>query len=238
MSVVLLVVGLLPASRWKNALLSLLGPGWSVDRAARVHPVVLWRVGRLRVGSGCLIGPANVFRDLTLLELAPDAAFGQFNWVTAEARYAEQADPERAGTVVLDTGAAVNSRHYLDCAGGFRLGRFGIVAGVRCTFLTHWADHRDWVLRAAPIDLGDATIVSSGSTVTAGVTVADRCVVAAGAVVPKSLTEPGKLCGGVPAKPIADLTGAAHAEREAPRFARTARPADPTVGAAPAATPR
>jgi maltose O-acetyltransferase len=62
--------------------------------------------------------------------------------------------------------------------------------------------------------------VSSTVTLTAGALVPDGCVVAAGAVVPKALSEPDTLYGGVPAKPIADLSGSAHSRRSAPRFAR------------------
>ena len=219
-SIVLLLLGLLPASRPKNRLLTLCGRGWSVAATARIHPTVLWRVGRLHAGERCHIGPGNVLRQLARVELADEASIGQFNWITAEASYAEQADPALAGCLLLDFGAAIASRHYLDCAGGVTMGSMSILAGVRSTFLTHWADHAQWVLRAAPIRIGDSVIVSSVATVTAGAAVAERSIVAAGAVVPKALTEPARLYAGVPAKPVADLTGAAHANRSAPRFAR------------------
>lgn len=218
MPLVLLVLGLMPACRLKNFLLTSLAREWWVSASARIHPIVIWRVRRLRIGDKCAIGPGNVLRDLVRVELAEDAAIGQLNWITAETRYAEQADPAMAGSLVLDEGAAIASRHYLDCAGGVRLGRMSIVAGVRSTFLTHWADHHQWVLRAAPIRLEPSCIVSATSTVTAGSVVPERSVVAAGAVVAKALEQPGTLYGGVPARVIADLADGAHATRTSARF--------------------
>jgi hypothetical protein len=232
---VLFLVGLLPASRLKNALLTLWGRDWSVARSARIHPTVLWRVGRLVVGEGAQVGPGNVVRDMVRLELGPDTSVGQFNWITGEARYAEQDDPARAGTLVLREGAALVSRHYVDCAGGLEIGRMAILAGVRSTVLTHWADHQNWRLRAAPVVMGPCCIVSSTVTLTAGAVVPQGSIVAAGAVVAKALGDPDTLYGGVPAKHIAALSGSAHARRTAARFTRgpvDATDVDTTAGTA------
>lgn len=213
-SVLLLVVGLLPAHRFKNVLLGLLGgPDWSIDRAARIGPNVFWRVGRLTAAANTYIGPGNVFRELTHVDLQAEADIGQFNWFSAQARYVPQSDPELAGCLIMRRGSHVTSRHYVDCAGGVVLDELALVAGVRSTFLTHYADPHCWELRGKPIRLGASCLVFTNVVVTAGTSVAPRCVVAAGAVVSKDLDEPGKLYAGMPAKAVSDLSRAAFAER-------------------------
>ena len=207
MAVLRLLLGLLPACGLKNLLLSRIGRGWSIARSARVHPTLFWRVATVRIGAGAQMGPGNAVRDMVRFELADDTIMGQLNWITGETRYADQVDPDLAGALVMHEGAAIASRHYLDCAGGLELGRMAILAGVRSTVLTHWADHQNWVLRAAPVVLGAMTIVSSTVTLTAGAVVPDGCVVAAGAVVAKALPDPHTLYGGVPAKRIGDSRG-------------------------------
>ena len=59
-----------------------------------------------------------------------------------------------------------------------------------------------------------------GVTMTAGASVPRGSIVGAGAVVPKALVETERLYVGVPAKPVADLTGSAHQNRADPKFAR------------------
>jgi acetyltransferase-like isoleucine patch superfamily enzyme len=220
MSVVLFVIGLLPASRLKNRLLTLFGRrrGWSIARTARIHPSVFWHVGVLRMAEGAYIGPLNFFRELTRVELGEQADVGQLNWFSAQAQYVEQADPEHAASLVVRRGATVTARHYLDCAGGVRLEEFAAIGGVRSTVLTHSANVHDWGQQAAPITVGRNSLVLSNCVMLGGSSVPDRCVVAAGATVVKPLLEEGKLYGGVPARVIGDLAGAGFAERSEARL--------------------
>jgi acetyltransferase-like isoleucine patch superfamily enzyme len=212
------VVGLLPAGRTKNRLLGMLGRGWRVAPSARVHPSVFWRVGRLRLGERAYIGPGNIFRELARVDLADQADIGQFNWFSAQAQYIPQEEHDDTASVVLERGASITSRHYLDCAGGVRFEELSILAGVRSTVLTHYADVREWALRAEPVVVGRTSLVFSNSVITAGTTIAENVVVGAGAVVSKDLTEPGKLYAGVPASPVSDLSEAGFATRTEPRL--------------------
>jgi hypothetical protein len=63
MTIVQLLLGLLPPSRLKNRLLGLTARTWSIAASARIHPVLLWHVGTLRVGEGAYVGAGNTFRD-------------------------------------------------------------------------------------------------------------------------------------------------------------------------------
>ena len=55
------------------------------------------------------------------------------------------------------------------------------------------------------IKIGNNCFIGIGSTIMYGVTLADNSIVAAGSVVTKSVTEPGKIIGGNPAKVISDV---------------------------------
>lgn len=56
--------------------------------------------------------------------------------------------------------------------------------------------------RSAPITIGDRVWIGSGAMVFKGVEIADGCVVAGGAVVTRSVTEPGCLIAGNPARVV------------------------------------
>jgi acetyltransferase-like isoleucine patch superfamily enzyme len=208
MTMLRLILGLLPASRLKNRLLSLTGRSWSVAPSARIHPVLLWHVGTLRVGEHAFVGLGNAFREMLVVDLGDRADIGQLNWFSGQAQYVQQADEELAGALILESQAAITSRHYFDCAGGVRIEEFAVIGGVRSTILTHYADVHTWGLRAAPIVLERGALTLTNCNVLSGTTVPANSVVAAGATTAKPLTEPGKLYGGVPAKVVADISHA------------------------------
>lgn len=217
MAIAVLLVGLLPACRMKNVLLCLLGRGWSIARSARIQPNVLWRVRRLQLGEGAYIGPGNAFREIALVELGENAEIGQFNWFSAAAQYVRQADKNSTASLVMETNSAITSRHYVDCSGGVRLEPMVLVAGVRSTILTHSINAREWQQEAEPVVLGRSSLVFTNVVITAGTTIADGCLVAAGAVVAEDLDVPGKLYAGVPARIVADMSTAAYLHRSGSR---------------------
>ena len=55
------------------------------------------------------------------------------------------------------------------------------------------------------ICIGNNCFIGINTTILPGVTIADSCVVAAGSVVTKSVTEPGTVVGGNPAKKIGNV---------------------------------
>lgn len=219
MVVVLLLLGLLPASKLKNLLLTTCGRGWSVARSARVQPSLLWRVGQLRVGDRADVGPGNVFRELSSVDLGEGVQMGQFNWFSGAAAYIDQVDPDLAGRLVMEDRSGLTSRHYVDCSGGVRIGMLALVAGVRSTILTHSVNHRTWRQEGRPVHLGRSSVLFSNALVTAGTVIAERSVVAGGAVVSGHLAIPERLYGGVPAVEIGDISGAAALDREQVRDA-------------------
>jgi acetyltransferase-like isoleucine patch superfamily enzyme len=208
----LMVVGLLPATRLKNALLSTFA-GNSISPTARIAPVLLQRVRRLEIGAGASIAFGNVFRDLDLLRLGESATIGSWNWVSAAAVFAPF-DVERGeGAFVIGDSSGITSRHYLDCTGGIALGRMTIVAGARSTWFTHRINLTESVQSSAGTRVGDGCFTASGVQVGPGVTIADGSVVAMGAVVVRSLTQERRLYGGVPARDLGAANNAAYVER-------------------------
>jgi len=191
------LVGLLPAGRLKNRLMSM--TGHAVHPTARVHPVLLLGATRMEVGRGARIGSLNVFRSVTRAVVANDAEIGPLNWFVAGPFLVSESSSEIAGMLLLDEHSSVTNRHYFDVSGGVHVGAFTTVAGVRSSFLTHGIDVTDNVMDTAPIVLGDHSMVGSNCKLVLGATVPARSVVAMGSVVVPGLKEPDSLYAGAPA---------------------------------------
>lgn len=207
-SFALLVIGLLPAGRLKNRVLSA-ASDWQIHPRAVIDPVVLWRIGTLEVGDSAHLGPGTVFRDLHQVRLGDHAGIGQFNWVTCTPNLVEPG----GGSLQLAEGAALTSRHYVDCTGGISIGPRSIVGGVRTSLLSHQVDTAASVVRSAGIEIGAECLISTNVVITPGRRLTDRCIVAAGAVVGSDLLEPESLYGGVPARRLGARPGEAYFER-------------------------
>lgn len=190
------VLGLLPASRLKNVLLRRVA-GYRIGSRVVIDPCLLLNVDQLILGDDTFIGLLTTLRDLRSVELGRGAHLGRFNWVTAARTLRHQS--EGHATLKLDEGAGVTSRHYVDCSGGIRIGKYSTVAGVRSVFSTHGIETAGCWQVGTPIVIGEFCLISSCVRIVPGVTIADRCVVAMGAVVADSLTESDGLYAGVPA---------------------------------------
>ena len=191
-----LILGLLPASRIKNVLLRWLC-GYIIEPGVRIYPCLLLNVRSLTLREGAVVGLLTTLRDLHAAELGRGAAFGNFNWITAADVLSDQSP--RASTIKLGDGAAITSRHYIDCSGGVEVGRFSTVAGVRSVFFSHGIDVDSCEQVASPISIGEFCLISSAVRVVPGVSIADRCLVAMGSVVARNLDESDCLYAGVPA---------------------------------------
>ena len=168
-TLVVMILGLLPAGRVKNVLLGLVDRRIVVARSAHIHPILLWRVRSLVVGERAYVGVGNAFRALARVEIGDDAQIGQFNWFSAASSFVNDPDDVLGASLVMSPHSAITSRHYLDCAGGLVLERLAIIGGVRSTVLTHAADLRRWVQGARPVVIGESTIVFSNVVIMPGV---------------------------------------------------------------------
>jgi acetyltransferase-like isoleucine patch superfamily enzyme len=198
---VIAFLGLLPPGSWKNRLLSLVA-GYAISPSARVNPVLILNVDSFTVGAGATVGFGNVFRDVAAVVLARGSSVGQWNWLSGAP--ALNTAPR---LFELKDEAAVTSRHYLDCTGGFTLGARSILGGVRTTVLTHQIDLEASRQRAAPVVIGTACFVSSNCKITAGAALPDRSVLGIGSVLISPMTTADSLYAGVPAARIRGVAG-------------------------------
>jgi acetyltransferase-like isoleucine patch superfamily enzyme len=195
-----LLIWLLPQPLKRVALRRLFG--WTIHPSARVGLSLFDNVRGVRLGAGAHIGHFNVFRDLERVELGEKAFIGQWNWITAADVLVRQPHEDARGFLSLGEHAAITSRHYVDCTGGVDVGAYATVAGVRSTILTHQIDVASSSQQTAGTRIGAYCFVGSDVRIVPGVSIADRCLVAMGAVVAGDLAEPGVLYGGVPAKAL------------------------------------
>jgi acetyltransferase-like isoleucine patch superfamily enzyme len=188
--------------------------GWEIDRSATLGMSLFYNVSQVRMGPGSRIGHFNVLRNLRSVELKSHAVIGQWNWITAATMLVDPPYVPTSGCITINDEAAINSRHYLDCAGGIEVGAATTIAGVRSTILSHQIDVATSRQTAVPIRIGSYSFVGSNVLVTPGASIPDRCVIAMGATVVGRLSQSGMLYGGVPARPLKSVEGGKYFDRE------------------------
>lgn len=171
-------LGLLPPSRLKNFLLRRIGH--EVSSNARIGPVLLIHVENLRMIGEARIGPFNVFRDLSLVELGENSTIGQWNWFSAAPAISKSAE---GGSIRIGNESAITSRHYFDCSGGISIGNFTTFAGVRSTVISHGIDWRANRQKVQSVSIGHYAIVGSNCAITPGSKIPDQSVVGMGSSV-------------------------------------------------------
>jgi UDP-3-O-[3-hydroxymyristoyl] glucosamine N-acyltransferase len=185
-SILVIVVALLPASRFKNAALRRLG--WTVGHNVELGPCLVTRIDEAQIGDNAKIGSFNVFRNLARFQLREGAQIGQWNWVTASHHIRQAGGP---GSFELGAQSSLTSRHYVDCTGGVRVGAYTTIAGERSTFLTHGISWVSSDQTYDSIEIGSFCLLSSNVQVAPGAFVGDRVVVGMGATIAGDLSEPG-----------------------------------------------
>jgi acetyltransferase-like isoleucine patch superfamily enzyme len=158
----------------------------------------------LELGAGASVGSLNVIRHVREVRLGDGASLGNLNSASGLSPLTgvDEKGGYRSGRLLIGDGGAITNRHYLDLHADIEVGRMALVAGVRSTLFTHSIDLASNRQATAPIHVGDYTFVGTNSVLLPGTHVADKCTVAAGAVVTGRLEEPGCLYGGVPAKKL------------------------------------
>src|SRR5690242_6369105 len=131
-----MIIWLPPPSNVKNRLLRKFGH--EIARTARIAPNLVIGVRRFHLGELSSIGPFNAFKSMSLVHLDDEAGIASFNWISAAAAY-QQLDPA-AGTLVMEHGARIEGRNYLDCSGTIEIGAYSAVGGQRCLLQTHEPD--------------------------------------------------------------------------------------------------
>lgn len=161
------------------------------------HGNVLHRTQKVTMGRGAEIGYGNVVRGGDAVELDEYATVLRFNVLNSipDNDCEGPTDPR----ITLAKGAYVVSGHRLDFTDRIALGKNVIVAGRNSSFWTH---NRQ---ATRPIEIGDFSYVGSEVRIAPGATLGKEAILGMGAVLTGQL-EGGKVFGGVPAKPIRDVT--------------------------------
>jgi len=156
------------------------------------------------------IGHLNVLRGLERVSLGRGATIGNLNWVTGEPRdgpepwlYAEQ--PDRRLQLDMGELSSISTRHWIDCTDAITLGPYAVVGGLRSVLMTHTIDVHGWIVRCAPITLGEHTLVSTNCVLLAGTSLPDHSVLGAMSLLRDSPERSYRLYAGNPATEVAEL---------------------------------
>lgn len=103
---------------------------------------------------------------------------------------------------------SINRDSNLSCFGGVSIGNnVAIGHGTSIISTNHGFSDRETPINyqpvsEAPVSIGNNVWIGARATILAGVSIADGTVVAAGAIVTRSVTEPDMIVGGIPARII------------------------------------
>jgi hypothetical protein len=201
-------------------LLSLFLP-WRMRRAFletqfgyKIHPTC--RIGlscilptRLLMEEGSRIGHLTVCKAIDLLHLKSHASIGRGNWITgfplgSSRHFAEEKD--RRPELILGEHSAITHRHLIDCTNSVVIGRFTTMAGFQSQILTHSIDLERNRQASSPVRVGDYCFIGTNSVLLGGSVLPDFSVLGAKSLLNKSFVDSYQLYGGVPARPIKQLS--------------------------------
>ncbi len=160
-AVLVLIVGVLPASTTKNKLLNALGH--DVHKSAVIDPVVIFNVGRMQVDSDARISIGNVFKNLRGARVGSYTLIGPWNfiWANPKFRSSPEADPEHVGVFSIGKSCLITRRHNLDASGGIVISDWSGLAGRSITMMSHSYDPKRHVMACAVTSMEESSYVAS-----------------------------------------------------------------------------
>jgi acetyltransferase-like isoleucine patch superfamily enzyme len=164
----------------------------------------------LIMNDGAKIGHLNVAVHLDMLQMGRKASIARGNWITgfptgtSSKHFAHQKD--RKSELIIGNESAITKNHHIDCTNRIAIGDYVTLAGYRSQLLTHSIDVSEGRQSSHPISIGDYSFVSTGVILLGGCKLPAYSVLAAGSVLTKSFHDEYVLYGGVPAKPIKNLS--------------------------------
>jgi len=168
------------------------------DHSSISHGVILLRCGHVRIGAHVSIGPCNIFRGGESIDLSDYCQLLRFNVINAIPDHDCVNAPQSMFT--LGYGSVVTAEHRIDFTDRVAIGRCTTLAGRNSSIWTHNRRTGSSVL------IGDFCYVGSEVRIAPGVHIGDCCIVGLGAVVTRGSMEAHWLIGGVPARPVRQLT--------------------------------
>jgi acetyltransferase-like isoleucine patch superfamily enzyme len=164
---------------------------------------------RLIMEEHSRIGHLTLCKNIDLLHLGAHAIIGQLNWITGfpsgnSRHFAHQTD--RRPELIVETHAGISSRHLIDCTARVRIGAFATIGGFRSQLLTHTIDLVAGRQSAEPIDIGEYCFTGTNAVVLGGSSLPHHSVLGAQSLLNKKWDQSYQLYGGVPAKPLKQLS--------------------------------
>ncbi len=201
-TVLVLLVGLLPAWPVKNRLLNALGH--RIHPSARISPILLMHVDLLEMGEGSDIWLGNRFVGVRHVRLGDDVTIMRFNhfWAVSGVDTSGSPHPELAGLLSLDDHVVANKGHSFDCTGGFLVGPWSGLGGRQIAVFTHEYDPQVGAVVCAPTRVGSNSMVAARTTLAVGARLPDFCALGIGAVLLPGAEQTHHLYAGIPAKPL------------------------------------
>ena len=162
------------------------------------HLNVFTQIDSLTIGDHVRIGHLNIFRGGDEVSLGRYAEVIRLNEINSipEPDVVNKTDPR----FVLGDGSIVTTGHKIDFTDRVEIGRRTIIGGRNSSIWTH---NRQ---RTMPITIGSFAYVGSEIRMAPGSKIPSRSIVGIGAVITSALDGENTLIGGVPAKPIKDLS--------------------------------
>ena len=162
------------------------------------HLNVFTQIQSLTIGDHVRIGHLNIFRGGDEVSLGRYAEVIRLNEINSipEPDVVNKTDPR----FVLGAGSIVTTGHKIDFTDRVEIGRRTIIGGRNSSIWTH---NRQ---RTLPITIGSFAYVGSEIRMAPGSKIPSRSIVGMGAVITSALDIENTLIGGVPAKPIKDLS--------------------------------
>lgn len=204
--VLVLLVGLLPASKLKNRLLCRLGH--RIHDRAIIDPVLFIRVLRIEVGAGSHVWSGNLFKNLRGLRVGENCTMMRWNRATAVPafRRTQNADPEKVGVLWLGDNVLVTKGHALDVSGGVVMEDWSAIAGRETLVYSHSYDPSVHELTCAVTTIGEGAFIAARTTMASGATLPKGGVLAMGSVLMPGKSKENVLYAGVPARAVRDVS--------------------------------
>jgi acetyltransferase-like isoleucine patch superfamily enzyme len=191
--------------------------GYKMGRGVRIGLSII-DAGRCEIGDETTFGHFNVVIGVADITIGDHVRIGHLNIIRGgdEVRIGRYSDIMRLNeinsipdpevvnpvdpTITIGPGTIITTGHKIDFTDRVEIGRRAIIGGRNSSLWTH---NRQ---RTEPISIGDFAYVGSEVRLAPGASIPERCVVGIGSVIVGKLAAAGWLIGGVPAKPIKELS--------------------------------
>lgn len=168
------------------------------DGAVLRHGIAFLQCSSVRIGRHVSIGPLNLFRGGTQIDLDDYSQVIRLNIINAIPDHDCTNDPD--SSFHLGFGSVVTAEHRIDFTARVSIGKCSIFGGRNSTIWTH--NRRT----GEPVTIGDYCYVGSEIRMAPGAGIPDCCVVGLGSVITHHHTQAFSLIAGVPARVRRPLT--------------------------------